>query len=136
MTEWSLIRQKTFYLEVKTKLPDYWEDGLLKKGDEIVDYTEILGWDEPMGNEDTELLPSGVTYRDAKWFYSEVSLKTYLDYDDMSQYCDRIFLQDPRVFGKKAKAYEVYGKEDYGDSDGFTLLDSSHDYIIVKEGKL
>lgn len=136
MATWSLINKKTYFLEVKTRLPDYWEDGLMKKGDETVSYVEITGWDEPFDRQDTELLPSGVRSTDARWFYSEADLKTYLDYDDRAQYCDRVYLEDPRIIGKKAKAYEVYGKEDYGASDNFSFLDTAHDYVIVKEGKL
>lgn len=134
---YEFLKGKTVYLETVTKLPDYWDNGIPKKGEETITYTAIPNcFDEPLDGDEGQLLPAGVLSRDTKWLYTGYKFKTYTDYDSDASLADKIYLSDPTKGRKKPPAYVVMQSDEFEVNDDFDLISEEHSYIIVREGKL
>ncbi|CAH9012418.1 putative head-closure protein [Vibrio phage 424E50-1] len=128
--------RQVVYKEVITKTPDWLDNGILKKGTETITYQEIECNHEPFDAEEAELTPTSVGSRDSRWLYTTELLNTYLDFETNSTMADKVYLTDPTRGRAKPQAYTVYDRESWEVTESFELLDSSYDYIIVREGKL
>ncbi len=124
------------YKEVITKTPDWLDNGILKKGEEVITYESFECNHEPFEAEEAELTPSGVSSRDSRWLFTPELLKTYRDFESDSGLADRIYLSNPEEGRRKPQAYTIYDKESWETTGSFTLVDSGYDYIIIREGKL
>ena len=132
-----LLNARLIYKEEVSYTEPYWRRGVFYEGGETITYTNIEGFVEPHGSgESAVVLPAGVSSSDAKVLYTESQLQSYLDFDGDASMADRIYLTDPRVGKDMKHTYVVYEKEDWQVPEGFTLLNSTGSYILIREGKL
>lgn len=133
---YTLIGEKTLYKQVVTKLPDYLDNGIIKPGEETISYTTFNGWTEAMDGEESKVLANGNSNIDSQWLFTTEHLNTYKDYDTDTSKASVIYLTDPEQGRKKAIPYVVFDRQDWDVEDGFELLTSAFDYIIIRQDKL
>ena len=131
-----LLKGITLWKEVKTKTPSYWDKGILKEGEVSVDYIEFTGHWSPMSPEEGELLPTGISCRQAIWVHTGHILNTYSGFNSDTSIADKIFIKDPRSGRKRAVPYTVTEVEEYILGSDFELIEDEFAYICIREGKL
>lgn len=133
-----LLGEKTYYKEVVTKLPPYWDKGVLIEQPPTISYVTFLGWDEPFGNDSEEsvILPSGVESSSSRWLFTTEKLKVHESFETSTGIADKIYLRNPETGRSKPQAYVIAKAEDWDVTDNFTLLEPSLDYVITREDKL
>lgn len=134
--EWTSLNKQVAYKEVITKLPDYWEDSLLKEGESTITYVEISCNHEKLGREDSEILPQGVRSTDARWLFTSERLNTHTDFETNVSKATKVYMSDPRNAISKPPAYVVWDVAEWEASSSFELIATEYDYIIIREGKL
>lgn len=132
-----LLDGNVVYKEVKTKLPDYWENNVYKEGETTISYEPIRNtFVEPMDTEEAALLPSGVSSTDSVWLLTDTELRTYTDFETDSGLADRIYLTNPEEGRYKPQPYVVHSVAPWSVYNDMQLINDSFDYILVREGKL
>jgi hypothetical protein len=132
----TLIQEDTLYKEVKTYTDGYYKRGVYYDGEETITYPTFEGLAEPMGDGSENLaLPQGVSSTDTIMVYTSEELNTSEDNGNDATLADVIYINDPET-RKGSQKYVVWRDAAWSANASFTLIDSAHDYVCIKEGKL
>ncbi len=132
----TLMGNEVLYKQSITKLPDYFNNGIMHEGEETFTYPTFSGWTEPMDGEEAQMLANGASSKDTRWLFTEENLNTYQDFESDSSKASLVYLSNPEEGRKKAVPYVVFDRQDWDVSSNFSLVNKSFDYIIIRQDKL
>lgn len=131
-----LLKGTSVYLEEETTT-QYWENGILKESDPVVNYTPIPDcMIESVVAEEASLLPEGTRLKDSRWLFTSAVLNVYQEDNTNASEASKIYLTDPEATMKKPACYVVYDREHYDTYDDFELISDEYTYLLVREGKV
>ena len=135
MSDLQLLKENTFYRQVKTTSEGRYVGSVWLDGDITLSYTPFEGMYESFRQgQSAIILPEGVSSTDAIWLSSHTILKTSNDLIGNASLADKITLLNPDVY-PDTPVFVIWHVEPWDDA-GFELLTPHHDYIAIREEKL
>ena len=136
MSSFTLMNGQSIWVERVTWGSGWWSDGVYHTGEEVITY-EVLtdNFVEPMDGEEVQASAAGYSTSDVRLLLTDHVLNTYRENQDNAAHADKIHLRDPES-GKKSTPWVVWDTESWDADDGFTMLTSGNNYILVREDRL